>query len=163
MISDLPLSPAVWRDKTAVGTYLKLIARICSPYPGIIRSHTYRKKVGKISVRCARVLRFFNLIRTRLANTTSQHRWWRARKFQIISTPEQCTSVIFYRASYRFCCFWCYVSGCWSCPSSGHHKAASIFIAQLLEGSFNERTLIRDHPINNLPSENKGLKMYLLI
>lgn len=33
-------SPAVCLDSTAVGTYLRLIARICSPYPGNMRSQT---------------------------------------------------------------------------------------------------------------------------
>jgi hypothetical protein len=32
--------PAVCLDSTAVGTYFKLIARICSPYPGSMREHT---------------------------------------------------------------------------------------------------------------------------
>lgn len=33
-------SPAVCLDSTAVGTYFRLTALICSPYPGNIRSHT---------------------------------------------------------------------------------------------------------------------------
>ncbi len=35
------LKPAVCLESTAVGTYRKLMARICSPYPGIMRLHTY--------------------------------------------------------------------------------------------------------------------------
>jgi hypothetical protein len=32
MMSAFPRMPAVWRDSTAVGTYLRLMERICSPY-----------------------------------------------------------------------------------------------------------------------------------
>ena len=39
-ISVSPRNPAVCLDSTAVGTTLRLMARICSAYPGIIRSHT---------------------------------------------------------------------------------------------------------------------------
>mmetsp|Transcript_8718 Transcript_8718/g.26125 ORF Transcript_8718/g.26125 Transcript_8718/m.26125 type:complete len:205 (-) Transcript_8718:30-644(-) len=40
IMSAFPRMPAVWRDRMAVGTCLRLIARICSPKPGIMRLHT---------------------------------------------------------------------------------------------------------------------------
>ncbi len=43
-------SPAVCRDSTAVGTYFKLIARICSPYPGIMRLQTASVASGVTSL-----------------------------------------------------------------------------------------------------------------
>lgn len=50
MTNVLPLIPAVCRLSTAVGTYFKLIARICSPYPGIIRWHTASVASGVTSL-----------------------------------------------------------------------------------------------------------------
>ncbi len=49
MISALPLMPAIWRDKMAVGTCRNEIARICSPKPSRILSHTASVASGVMS------------------------------------------------------------------------------------------------------------------
>lgn len=45
-IRALPRRPAVCLESTAVGTWRRDTARICSPYPGIILWHTWGGRVG---------------------------------------------------------------------------------------------------------------------
>lgn len=54
-ISVFPRTPAVWRERIAVGTYCKLTCRICSPKPGSIFLHTASVASGVTSLKAGPV------------------------------------------------------------------------------------------------------------
>src|SRR3990172_8355206 len=50
IMRDIPLTPAVWRDSIAVGTFFKDTERISSPKPGSIFLHTAAVASGVMSL-----------------------------------------------------------------------------------------------------------------
>ena len=75
MMSVLPRMTAVCRDRMAVGTKFRLMARICSPKPGSSRSATARVASG-VTSRGAGPVPPVVRIRWQPTSSASSHRVW---------------------------------------------------------------------------------------